>query len=142
MKTKSLLFIIAAILVICVFIVIIVLLLFNPFKTNNSHQNPQTTPQTIMTQSASDKAIAKVKAQNPDLKDYPSDLLPPKSIRYAELNGTWYVAFLQEGSGVPLISAKCFTVDGSGVVTLFSEFTPQQNEVLNNNFSPISCKLL
>jgi hypothetical protein len=132
MKAKSIIFIIL------VAIGLIVFILFNPWKGNSNQQNIQPT----QSMSESDKAVAKIKAKYSEFSDYPSDLLPPKSIKYAQVNDIWYVAFIQEGSGVPIISAKCFTVDGSDVVTLFSEFTPQNNDVLTNPFSPIYCKLL
>lgn len=58
-----------------------------------------------------DEAIQMVQDSFPNLKDYPSDRLPPKSIKAARGDTAWYVAFIQEGSGVPIVSAQCYSVD-------------------------------
>ena len=140
-KTRKVL-ITGAVIIVCVFAIgLVVYVINNQRKEAESPQNIQNIQVTI-TLSESDKAIAKIKAKYPELSDYPSNSLPPKSIRYAQVNDTWYVAFLQEGSGIPIISAKCFNVDGKGAVSLFGEFTPKDSDVLTNPFSPIACKLL
>jgi len=138
MKAKPIIIISLVSVIVLVVIGAIVLAIVNPWKSSVNQQ----TQQNQQSMNDSDRAIARVKAEYPELSDYPSDLLPPKSIRYAQVNDTWYVAFIQEGSGVPIISAKCFTVDGSGVVILFREYTPQSGDVTTNPFSPISCKPL
>jgi len=55
-------------------------------------------------------AIRIVQNTNPDLMAYPSDQFPTKSIRTEKAPDGWYVAFIQEGSGVPIISAQCYYV--------------------------------
>ncbi|NTV31059.1 hypothetical protein HGA91_03745 [candidate division WWE3 bacterium] len=62
-------------------------------------------------------AIAKVQQTDPQLQEYPSDSLPPKSIRTKSNGSGWLIQFVQEGSGVPIISAQCFSVDKRGIVT-------------------------
>lgn len=60
-------------------------------------------------------AIRIVKRLNPELNDYPSDQFPEKTIRVEKDPGGWYVSFIQEGSGVPIISAQCYYVGIDGV---------------------------
>jgi hypothetical protein len=44
------------------------------------------------------KAIEIIKNQFPELKGYPSDMLPPQSIKTEKTDDGWYLAFIQEGS--------------------------------------------
>lgn len=61
-------------------------------------------------------AIRIVKNYNPELRGYPSDQFPEKTIRTEKVPGGWHVAFIQEGSGVPIISAQCYYVGDDGAV--------------------------
>lgn len=56
--------------------------------------------QTITTK---DQVIAYLQKKYPELKEYPSDNLPPRSIVSEKADEGWYVAFVQEGSGRPII---------------------------------------
>ena len=49
-----------------------------------------------------------IKSQFPEMKGYPGDQLPPESIRMEKSEDGWYVAFVLEGSGVPIIEVRCF----------------------------------
>jgi hypothetical protein len=62
------------------------------------------------------KAIEIVKNRFPELRDYPSDKLPPKSIKAEKADNGWYLAFVQEGSGVPVIGAQCYWVKDNGKI--------------------------
>lgn len=55
-------------------------------------------------------AILIVQNTYPELKAYPSDQFPTKTIETEKTPDGWYVAFIQEGSGVPIISARCYYV--------------------------------
>ncbi|MBI3443043.1 hypothetical protein HY008_00025 [Candidatus Woesebacteria bacterium] len=56
------------------------------------------------------EAITLVKRQYSTLQDYPSDNLPPKTIRTKKAHGGWYIQFRKEGSGMLLLEAQCFLV--------------------------------
>src|SRR5262245_30112610 len=74
---------------------------------------------------SADHAIQAVQNAFAELKDYPSDHLPPKSIQTERAGDGWYVAFVQEGSGRPIISARCFVVDRNGVVGETGSYHPE-----------------
>ncbi|GEM_PF-5097442 len=56
------------------------------------------------------KAVLQVKAKHPELKDYPFSGLPPRSLVIEEDNSGIYLAFIQNGSGIPILDARCFIV--------------------------------
>jgi len=83
-------------------------------------------------------AIRLVQDTYPELRAYPSDDLPPQSIRTEQAPEGWYVAFIQEGSGLPILSARCYYVGCDQTVRL----TGMVNEsimVLPQDFSPQRC---
>lgn len=84
-------------------------------------------------------AIETIKTEFPDLADYPSDQLPPRSIKTEKSSNGWYVAFIQEGSGVPIISARCFFVDDNKDILNDKEYTPKIDEDLAGDFSIKTC---
>lgn len=63
------------------------------------------------------EAIEAIKQANIEFESYPSDDLPPKVIKTEEDSNGWYVAFVQEGSGIPVISATCFFIDEEKQIT-------------------------
>jgi hypothetical protein len=84
-------------------------------------------------------AISLIKNQYPELQDFPSDGLPPKVIHTEQSSEGWYVMFETQGSGRPIIEAKCFFVDNAKTVTLTGVYTPQLDD-LKVNLSIKSCK--
>ena len=86
------------------------------------------------------KAIEIIKNRFPELKEYPSDKLPPKSIKTEKADDGWYVAFIQEGSGVPIIGARCYWVKNNNKI-MQKEYTPQDNTFVGE-FSAEECKLV
>ena len=65
------------------------------------------------------KAIDLVKENFPELEDYPSDNLPPRSISAEKDPLGWRISFIQEGSGRPVLGAKCFLVKNvSGFISV------------------------
>jgi hypothetical protein len=64
------------------------------------------------------EAIRIVHNTYPELGAYPSDELPPRSIRTEKAPGGWYIAFIQEGSGLPILSARCHYVGNDRGVRL------------------------
>ncbi len=70
------------------------------------------------------KAIVQIKAQYPELNDYPSDKLPPRSIMTEEGENDLYIAFVQNGSGIPVIGARCFHVGADGTIAKNGTFAP------------------
>lgn len=56
-------------------------------------------------------AIRLVRSQYSDMSSYPSDQFPRKIIKSEKKPDGWYLAFIEEGSGVPILSARCFFVD-------------------------------
>jgi len=83
-------------------------------------------------------AIRIVQETWPDLRDYSSGHLTLKTIGTQKAPDGWYVAFIQEGSGVPIISARCYHVA--------NDRTVRQTGLLNHSimvqrgdFSPVTC---
>jgi hypothetical protein len=73
-------------------------------------------------------AISLIKNQYPELQDFPSDGLPPKVIRTEYSSEGWYVMFETQGSGRPIIEAKCFFVDNLKKITLTGHYKPETND--------------
>ena len=71
------------------------------------------------------EAISLLKAVYPEFKNYPNDNLPPQSIRTKQASNGWYVAFVQEGSGRPILEAKCFLVRDDKSVTSIGVYVPE-----------------
>ncbi len=68
-------------------------------------------------------AISLVKEKYPELKNYPcgmnnqKDCFTPNYIESRLLGSTLYLLFVQTGSGVPIVDARCFSVDIAEKVT-------------------------
>jgi len=82
-------------------------------------------------------AISLIKKQYPQLQDFPSDGLPPKIIRSEKSNYGWYVMFETQGSGIPIIEAKCFLVDNAKIVYLIGKY--KNTGDMKNNLSIKTC---
>lgn len=87
-----------------------------------------------------EQAIRRVQQQHPELSAYPSDRLPPRSIEAVRDPSSrgWSVAFLQLGSGRPLIAATCFRVLDEGTVTRTGEYRPVLGE--SADIDPRTCR--
>jgi len=83
-------------------------------------------------------AIATVRDSFPELRGYPSDNLPPRSIRTERDSDGWFVAFVQEGSGIPIIDARCFHVGNDRSVSE-REFVSADGSV-PGDFSAKECR--
>lgn len=83
------------------------------------------------------KAVMRIKAKYPELKDYPSDKLPPRSIVIEQEQNNLYVAFIQNGSGRPIIGARCFLIKSDSAIVENGNFTPSNDNGLN--FSAKEC---
>ena len=101
---------------------------------------PQCEEKAIDADEAQATAVQAIKAKRPEFMDYPSTSLPPKAIisEAGEDNG-WYIAFVQEGSGRPVISATCFFVDKGGNILSEKQYTPTEGEDLTAPFSARTC---
>jgi len=84
-------------------------------------------------------AVQIIKSEFPELKVYPGDQLPPKSIQTEKSDDGWYVAFVQEGSGRPVISAKCFFVDNRKNIMSIRTYTPEIGDDSPEIFSAKTC---
>jgi len=84
-------------------------------------------------------AIEIIKNTYTELKDYPSDNLPPRSISTQQNDNGWYVAFIQEGSGRPIISARCFFVDINNNIINNGEYVPTLADDSVQKFSAKTC---
>ncbi len=94
--------------------------------------------QTTSSEITESAVINLIKAKYPSLSGYPSDNLPPRSIRteFDKINTIWYVGFIQEGSGVPIISAKCFVVNANQEISengSFENFGTLKNQISIRN---------
>ena len=85
------------------------------------------------------EAISIIKNNYPEFKEYPSNNLPPKSIKTEKGPDGWYVAFVQEGSGRPIISAKCYLIDNQKNIMSEKTHNPAIGEDSTAKFSPITC---
>lgn len=86
-----------------------------------------------------DEAIAAVKQLHPELQNYPSDNLPPTSIDAQGFPEGWYLAFIQNGSGRPILSAQCFKVTIYKEVILTGKYEPLPGQD-KQTIAPIDCK--
>ena len=80
------------------------------------------------TDSTKSDAISLLKAAYPEFKNYPNDNLPPQSIQTKQASNGWYVAFVQEGSGRPILEAKCFQVKDDKTITFIGDYLPKVGE--------------
>ncbi len=87
-----------------------------------------------------EQAILQVKKRYTHMSDFPYEGLPPKSITTEKYQDDWYIAFVQEGSGRPVIEARCFIVKPSGDVIENGRFIPKFNETEGLNISARKCK--
>ena len=74
------------------------------------------------------EAISFLKSAYPEFKNYPNDNLPPQSIQTKQVSNGWYVAFVQEGSGRPILEAKCFLVTDDKTIKRIGEYVPKVGE--------------
>ena len=74
------------------------------------------------------EAISLLKAAYPEYKNYPNDHLPPQSIQTKQTSNGWYVAFVQEGSGRPILEAKCYFITDDKSITVIGEYLPKVGE--------------
>lgn len=85
------------------------------------------------------EVISAIKDKYPNLKYYPSNNLPPKSIKTEATKKGWYVAFIQEGSGRPILSAQCYFVNNQKVITATGSYVPPTTADTNAGFSARTC---
>ena len=78
-------------------------------------------------------AIKTIKNQYQELKQYPSDNLPPKLIKTQKATDGWYVAFIQGGSGKSLFSATCFLIDNQKNIIFQRAYNSSSQEYINTN---------
>jgi hypothetical protein len=83
-------------------------------------------------------AIRIVQETWPDLRDYSPGHLTLKTIGTQKVPDGWYVAFIQEGSGVPIISARCYHVGNDLTVRQAGQLN-HSTMVQRGDFSPVTC---
>lgn len=86
------------------------------------------------------QAIKLIKDRYLELGDYPNNNFPIRSIKTEKSNDGWYVAFVTEGSGVPIINAKCFEVKNDKSI-FEKKYTKTDNYNLSE-FSVKECKII
>jgi hypothetical protein len=74
------------------------------------------------------EAISLLKATYPEYKNYPNNNLPPQLIQTKQTSNGWYVAFVQEGSGRPILEAKCYFITNDKSITIIGEYLPKVGE--------------
>lgn len=84
-------------------------------------------------------AIEIIKNKFPELKNYPSNQQPQKIVTTEKANDGWYIAFIQEGSGRPIISAQCFFVSNDNNIVKIATFDPPINDPART-ISPKTCR--
>ena len=115
-----------------VFIGIVAVLAFFVFRQSEDNFSPSK-----MNEST---AIESLKAQFLEFKGYPIDNLPPRSIKTEKAVDGWYVAFVQEGSGRPIILAKCYFVDNAKNVTSVGIYSPKYSDYSISDISLQNCQ--
>ena len=83
-------------------------------------------------------AIRIVQDTNPDLRAYPSEVFPIKSILAEKTPDGWNIAFIVEGSGIPIISARCYHVSNDRQVRLTGNIS-HSIMILPQDFSAQKC---
>jgi hypothetical protein len=73
-------------------------------------------------------AIRILKEKYPEFKDYPNYKLIPQVIQTESSREGLYVAFVQEGSGRPILYATCFFVKNDGATSKVGEYLPKIGE--------------
>ena len=86
------------------------------------------------------EAVNLVKSQFPELQKFPSNNLPPTTIKTEKAQNGWYVAFIINGSGRPIISAQCFFVKNDKTLTTTGSLPPGHPDD-KLNLSPKTCGL-
>ena len=84
-----------------------------------------------------EESISLIKKRYPQLQDFPSDGLPPKIIRSEKSSYGWYVMFETQGSGIPIIEAKCFLVDNAKIVYQIGKY--KNTGDMKNDLSVKTC---
>jgi hypothetical protein len=106
--------------------------------------DPNATPGDILPSSGGQRfideqeAVRLVQETYPDLRAWPSEEWPALSIRTEPAPDGWYIAFIREGSGVPIISAQCYHVSHDRTVTPSGEVN-RSIMVMTGDFSPKRC---
>ena len=101
---------------ICIIVFVVVMLTAVPiFYLININKNGVT----------ESEAISLLKTAYPEFKNYPNDNLPPQSIRTKQASNGWYVAFVQEGSGRPILEAKGFLVRNDKTISSIGVYVPK-----------------
>jgi len=96
--------------------------------------------QMIQPEYTTEQAVSAIKARYAELADYPSDSLPPRSITTEKDSKGIYVAFIQNGSGRPIIGARCFLVTSNGTITETGQFSPPTTDLSMTSFSAKACQ--
>jgi hypothetical protein len=86
-----------------------------------------------------EQAVAVLQSRYPEFREYPSDNLPPRSIRTENAADGVYVAFVQEGSGVPIISAQCFLVHDNRTIEKTGVYGTAYNITFPSEFKVERC---
>ncbi|MFA5221986.1 MAG: hypothetical protein WC391_06850 [Methanoregula sp.] len=83
-------------------------------------------------------AVRLVQDTDPDLYAYPSSQFPVKTIKTTRAADGWYVAFIVEGSGVPIVSARCYFAGDNRLVRQ-TGLVSHALMVMPQNFSAQMC---
>jgi hypothetical protein len=75
---------------------------------------------------AKEEAINAVIAAHPDLAAYKTTSLPPSTIKATQTGDTWFVGFIQSGSGLPgIVHAECYRVAANNEVVAVGQYPMQ-----------------
>lgn len=86
------------------------------------------------------EAISHIKEVKPELRNFPSDNLPPTRIETKEVENGWLLGFYTEGSGLPgILKAECYLVKNSGDITATGKFSAG-GKAGPNNLDMTTCK--
>ena len=88
-----------------------------------------------------ENALNAVKNQSAEVRAFLQDenlRFVGKVIRTEKSGDLWYVAFIQPGSGVPIISATCYSVNASGAITMTG--SSDHPKVMPDKFSATGCR--
>jgi hypothetical protein len=114
--------------IITLFATLCLAIFFHFWQTSNNSTPQKNIPNSPLNEN---EAVNLVKSNFPEFSSYPSENLPPKSIKSHQSPEGWYLQFRQEGSGIPLISAQCFFVNNQRQVRETGKFNANGEVIID-----------
>ncbi len=95
-----------------------------------------------VTEATEDEGMRKlIEIKYPDFRDYENqESFAGHAVATDSRDGDFYVAYLELGSGIPIVNATCFQVDEQKTVKRIGSFPhPSGSLVSHEEFDPVTC---